>query len=347
MQYHGFPDQPALIEVKLENFVLRSNHNAYRFPTRLNNAAGMPRTVGFELEFTGLTLESAAAALETALGAKVTMSTAAEQRMDVEELGSFSVEIDWNYLKKLAKDHGDYQHEISLLSETASLLVPVEVVCPPLEIANLERLDCLVEALRDAGARGTDNSFFAAYGVHVNAEIPALSARDIDAYLKSYCLLQWWLVKALNVNLTRRMTPYIDLYPARYLRHAIAAREPAVEQLIDDYLDYNPTRNRALDMLPLFAEIDAGRVHRVVDDPRIKARPTFHFRLPNCLIDTGGWSLAESWNAWWVVEELANNPGELSRLCDQFLMHWRPAFGVDEADWVKRIEGWLEQSGLV
>jgi hypothetical protein len=42
-----------------------------------------------------------------------------------------------------------------------------------------------------------------------------------------------------------------------------ARLRPDLDTLIDDYLEYNPTRNRALDFLPLFLHLDedarAGR----------------------------------------------------------------------------------------
>jgi hypothetical protein len=43
--------------------------------------------------------------------------------------------------------------------------------------------------------------------------------------------------------------------------------------------------------LPLLAEIDSDRVRRFVNDPRIKARPAFHYRLANCHIERADWSV--------------------------------------------------------
>ena len=59
-------------------------------------------------------------------------------------------------------------------------------------------------------------------------------------------------------------------------------------------------------MLPLFAWIDEDRVRTTIDDPRIKPRPTFHYRLPNAQVSDSLWSLAEDWNRWVVVETLAD-----------------------------------------
>ena len=80
---------------------------------------------------------------------------------------------------------------------------------------------------------------------------------------------------------------------------------PSLEELIDDYLEFNPTRNRSLDMLPLFQYLDKERIDAVIDDERVKPRPTFHYRLPNCDIDDPGWNLDNSLDTWLQVEQLA------------------------------------------
>ena len=267
----------------------------FRAPSNLTNAEGEIRTVGFELEFTGLTLDEAVSTVKSAYGANSVSGDAAQQKLDVATIGEFTIEIDWNFLKKLASEQKEFQEQISMISDAASLLVPVEVVCPPVKITEMTVLDVLIDALRKAGAEGTKNSALAAYGVHVNAEIPEKSATILDAYLKAFCLLQWWMVDRHVVNFTRRVTPYIDLYSEQYLLRVIESRNPTMEQIFNDYLDANSNRNRGLDMLPLLSEIDPDRVKKRVDDPRIKPRPTFHFRLPDCLIDEEGWSLADWW----------------------------------------------------
>jgi hypothetical protein len=116
---------------------------------------------------------------------------------------------------------------------------------------------------------------------------------------------------------------------------------------MDGYLKHNASRNRALDLLPLLTHIDAQRVRRAVSDPKIKARPTFHYRLPNCQIDKPDWNLAQSWNTWWVVEELANMPQELERLKTRFLAMNRPLIGVSRGDWTHLIRTWAREHELI
>ena len=314
---------------------------AYRLPPVRQAADGRVRTVGFELEFSGLTLDATAAAVRHALGGEIHRVSAAERRVHSAELGEFNIEIDWAYLKQAAGEDGDDSEWLERLSELASLLVPIEVVCPPVALDRLESLDAMVAALRAAGAVGTEESLIAAYGVHINAQIPSLDAATLDAYLKAFALLQWWLVDAHRVDPARRLSPYIDLYAEDYVRRVLTREAPTLDELFDDYLAFNPDRNRALDLLPLLAEIDRERVRRAVDDPRVKARPTFHYRLPNCHIERAGWSLAESWNTWCVVEALAAQPAALHELGAAFLGAARPLLGVSRADWVARIDRWL------
>ncbi|KZY27290.1 hypothetical protein A3725_25900, partial [Alcanivorax sp. HI0035] len=220
---------------------------------------------GFELEFSGITFRDTARVVCDTLNGKVTDETAAEVCVQTDH-GDFNIELDWDFLKTAAANAGETVDELlHPLSKAAALLVPVEVVCPPLPVTSLTILDGMVEALRKAGATGTEESLIAAYGVHINAEVPALDAPTIHRYLRAFGLLQWWQIEANDVNLARRISPYIDLFEESYIKLLLTRDEPDIATLIDDYLEHNPTRNRALDMLPLFAEIDADRVRATVD----------------------------------------------------------------------------------
>jgi len=42
-----------------------------------------------------------------------------------------------------------------------------------------------------------------------------------------------------------------------------------------------------------------------VERELIKPRPTWHYRLPNCLIDDPDWSLRDPWHEWVRIETLA------------------------------------------
>jgi hypothetical protein len=221
------------------------------------------------------------------------------------------------------------------------VLVPVEIVCPPIEITRLDSLDPLVESLRAAGAVGTEESLFAAYGVHINTEIPALDAATMFRYLKSFALLQWWLVDRYEVDPARKLSPYIDLYPEAYLRQLASLQDADMDRIFEDYLAHNATRNRALDMLPMLAQVDEARVQQAVDDPRVKARPAFHYRLPDCHIEKPDWSLCSAWDSWLKVEELGDRAEWLEELGAAFLDADRPVLGVNRSEWVAYIDRWL------
>jgi hypothetical protein len=132
------------------------------------------------------------------------------------------------------------------------------------------------------------------------------------------------------------------------VRSAIApSYSPNRAQLIDDYLDANPTRNRALDMLPLFAYVDESRVRERVQDERIKARPALHYRLPNSEVDRADWNLNTPWNDWLVVERLAAHPARLERLCEAYSDYLNQTLGRIIGDWSQECEQWLQENRIL
>ncbi|WP_237059213.1 amidoligase family protein [Microbulbifer sediminum] len=321
----------------------------FQAPIRLTAASGEQRRVGFELEFSGVTLQQAGEAVQSAMGGELRSDSVAELSLH-SELGRFNIEIDWDFLKRQAADAGTEEHSdgwLELLSQAASLVVPIEVVCPPLPLDQLAALEPLTRALREAGATGTEESLIAAYGVHINAEAPQLNADTLNAYLRAFALLQWWLVQEHQVDLARRASPYIDLYPETYVRQLLEREKPTLDDIFRDYLQHNATRNRALDMLPLLAEIDETRVRRAVDDPKIKARPAFHYRMPNCQVEKPGWSLASCWNTWCVVESLAARPEALAELGEAYLAESQHLLGINRGKWTGFVAEWLSDHALV
>lgn len=122
-----------------------------------------------------------------------------------------------------------------------------------------------------------------------------------------------------QVDITRHLTGHAAAFESNYI--ALVTCEnywPDRVQLIKDYLAYNCTRNRSLDLLPLFSYLDKQLVLQSIDDGRIQARPTFHYRLPNSDIDNSSWSLSHAWLGWLKVEELALNEHKLQRICSAY-----------------------------
>jgi hypothetical protein len=81
--------------------------------------------------------------------------------------------------------------------------------------------------------------------------------------------------------------------------------------LMSDYLAANPTRKRGLDLLPLFAHLDSGRVRSLLPREKIGPRLAFHYRLPQAHLSVPGWSIMPDWRRWMAVEALAMDKAEL------------------------------------
>ncbi|WP_236014217.1 amidoligase family protein [Marinobacterium alkalitolerans] len=319
----------------------------YRQPTRQTCSDGSMRRAGFELEFTGLTFAQARQGVLDVLDGTEKVKSPVETAVKTEQ-GTFNLELDWALLKQVAQEYAQVDVTpdwLDSISRLAARVVPIELVCPPIRLDQLDTLDPVVERLRHAGAQGTDDSLIAALGVHINAELPDLSPATIQAYLKAYSLLQWWLVDAHAVNLARKVSPYVDLYPEEYIDRLLTQQSASLDGIFDLYLAYNATRNRALDLLPLLAHLDEDRVQAQVNDDRIKSRPALHYRLPNCEIERNAWDLAEEWNTWWVVEQLAADEDAMAELSRRWLSMSRPLLGVNRAEWVKGVDQWLRERG--
>jgi hypothetical protein len=113
--------------------------------------------------------------------------------------------------------------------------------------------------------------------------------------------------------------PFTDPYPTDFVRALIeAGPEASRDHVTGLYLELTPSRNRGLDMLPLFAHFDGPRVAAAISD-KTSARPTFHFRLPDCRIDEADWSLVREWWRWVAVERVARDDALLRRLSDAWL----------------------------
>lgn len=316
----------------------------------LYTEAGTMRRVGVEIEFDGLTLPKATEIVAAWAGETAVSDTAAQGHVNT-RWGPLRTEIDWLYLKNLAKEKKIAPNSsawVDLLSQVAAHFVPIEVVSPPIPLDQVVELEALVERLRRAGASGTGSSPIAAFGVHLNPELPASSAAPLAFYIQAFGLLQWWLKRQAHLDITRRLSPYIDLYPETYVLLSLTyAEHTTMEHMRQDYLEHNASRNRALDLWPIFADFDEQWVQRELKEPLIKPRPTFHYRLPNCEIDDPRWTLLHCWWPWQVVERLAASPEKLALLAEHFQLAQRSFRGAHKNDWVDFLDQWLNDQSLV
>jgi hypothetical protein len=153
------------------------------------------------------------------------------------------------------------------------------------------------------------------FGMHINPEIPSDDPAALLDYLRAFTLL-YPAQGPGRVDLSRSISPYIKPFPVEYARLILQPDYPASHQrLIGDYLQYNATRNRPLDMLPILAHLDRDRVMGQVEDAHlVKPRPAFHYRLPNCMVDEPDWALSDEWNRWVAVERLAYDPDRIAEM---------------------------------
>lgn len=312
-------------------------HHTYRAPPRERTVDGDVRRVGLEVEYGGIGVKETVPLLERLFGARVLEEDPTEAQVWIDPWGVFRVEIDSTLLKDqrilqffgLEDDSLGAQRStfVETLEETivrvAGGVVPHELITPPIPWNELHRLDPLWSALPEAGARGTHESILYAFGLHLNIEVPDLRVETLLAFLRSYLLLEEWIREQAQIDWTRRaVVPYIDPFPESYRRKVLnPAYTPSIAEFIEDYIAENSTRNRSLDLLPIIATINPEAIRgRVEHEYLVKARPAFHYRLPNCELGRVGWSPSTEWNRWVHVEELAAlAPRRLREMSQRFL----------------------------
>jgi hypothetical protein len=327
----------------------------YKDPPNFRNQDGEERSVGFEFEFTGVEMKDAASMVVDLYGGDIEQVSGYEYAVKSTRFGDFSVELDASLflnkkyekvLNTLGLDVDKLKNKDKLedtLREMASTVVPFEIITPPVPVSKLSEMDILVDKLREWKAKGTGSSFFYAFGLHLNPEVPELSAESLIRHLKAYVMLDAWIRKDADINIARKLTPYINEYDMEYIRYILRAEyQPSLETLIKDYFKFKNSRNRPLDMLPVFMFMDKDLTEKLLKEELTSARPTYHYRLPNCSIEDVNWSLADEWNRWVLVEELANDKTTLDQYSRAFLsMDDRSVFSIKKK-WIKLMDRWVK-----
>lgn len=322
-------------------------------PPWLENADGKPRRVGVELEMSGFDLDTLAKHVAELFDLKISSKGRYERLLHGDPAGEWGIELDYDFLKRLGRQEladETLADEISqsaedVLAWAAEMLVPLEIVSPPILLDHICKVDTLIAHLRKAGAKGTTDSALYAFGLQLNPDLPSHDSKLITACIKAFLCFYDWLLMRADIDLSRRITSYVDPFPTDYVKKMLSPNYwPDLATLIDDYLEHNPTRNRALDMLPLFMFLDEKRVQARVDDERIKARPTFHYRLPDCKIDEADWGLFTVWNDWVEVERLAADENRLNDCCKAYLDYLNRPIKRLFSNWAETVEKkWLNQ----
>jgi hypothetical protein len=324
-------------------------------PDVLKTSDGKERRVGVEIEMSGLGYDELVALAAKLLGGTPVLQSRYVTTLKT-ELGEFTIELDSAPIKDL--DLADERlprsirelggQAMGVIDAAAERIVPLEIISPPLPFGSLEAVESLVDNLREAGALGSRDAIYFAFGLQLNPELPDLKPATLVRYFQAFTLLYDWLKARHQLDVSRKFTTYIEPWHNRYTELLMEDDyQPDLPQLMEDYLEFNPTRNRALDLLPLFAHLDHERLDRHVRDPRIKSRPTLHYRLPDCDINNPGWHFSSVWNDWVVLEQLANNPDDLAEM--RALFHERRKLNLHNLthSWQETTENWLARKGYV
>jgi hypothetical protein len=296
-------------------------------PPRPDGPSGKPRKVGIEVEFGDISAGPTAETVQRRFGGEVAEIDPRLFEVRGTSHGDYLIKLDTRYahVRSQLEDAGDVPSGTGgdIVAGAAEVLdkvvggvmetwMPTEIVAPPIPFTKIGELDALLRELREKGAAGTQASVIYAFGVHLNIEIATDDADWLLSVLRAYLLASGWLRRGIDLNATRELVPFIDEFPPEYTMRVLdSGYRPDLEGLIADYLADNPTRNRELDLLPLFAHLRPDQVDAAIGDPRVKPRPTFHYRLPNTDLEDPGWSLAKEWNRIVAVERLAEDPEAL------------------------------------
>ncbi|MBS7538235.1 amidoligase family protein [Ancylobacter lacus] len=275
------------------------------------------RRVGVEIEFTALPVSAAAAALADRFGGTVEAEDAHAVHLRGGALPDACIELDIRHVHPHRRAGAPRlvppARAAALLGAAIGPFVPRELVLAPLPSDRLARIDEALATLNAAGARGLGGTLLDSLGLHFNIEQTEPDARRIAAVLKAFLLLEPWLRAAAAPDLAARLH-LPPAYPARYIAKVLAPTYwPGLDELAADYLADNPTRKRALDLLPLLLH-HGPRALAARASGKVKPRPSFHYRLPRAFVGRPGWSILPDWALWQAVERLAADSGALARL---------------------------------
>lgn len=297
---------------------------------RPDTSDGRARLCGVEIEFSGLTETETAQQIKDLLGGRIEAVAAYEIQLHDTELGRIKIELDTALTR-----HADKPLAKQAL-DAARPVIPVEIVTEPLGRDGLLRLDALRGALRRAGAKGSGDGVLKGFGVHLNPEIVSAEDPHTPRTILAYALVEDHLRATGPIDPSRRLLPFVDPWP-RALVDALVSAGPQAS-LADQralYATHATGRNYGLDLLPLFKAMDPeGYARDFPDQSEIKARPAFHFRLPDSRVDDPGWRLAQEWRRWHLVETVAADPARVDALCAAWTRH-REAILSGRRDWAE------------
>ena len=298
---------------------------------------GRERLCGVEIEFAGPTELETGALIADAFGGTVKDGGDHSVTVCGTRFGDIGVELDIGLRKR---------DDLPYLKEGLDVmrgLIPVEVVTPPLNRAQLEEFNTICSALRGSGAMGSRSGMLLGFGVHLNPEVVAPDHRFTLDTITAYALLEPWLRNREQIDTTRRVMPFIGTWPRDLISELAHNEYGTLASLMRMASHHIKSRNLSLDLLPLFKHAEPGLFAELFDiEDKTAARPTFHFRLPDSRIDEADWSLHQPWLLWRQVEQVAANQALLAALRDAWKTH-HSAWFERTSVWVKTIDSLLQE----
>jgi len=314
----------------------------------MKNYEGEERKIGIEIEFYGLKPKETADLVAGVLGGDIERKH--EDLFVVHtSFGDFGIETDADLIKKLSEHSEENTRQnksdidgliVNALKVVSDEVLPTEIVSPPLYLKDIETIHRIQKELKQHGAQGTTESIRFAFAAQLNPEIESNEVTYLLNILKSYILLSDWLKDQIGMDITRKLTSFASDFPKKYQKKIFKETyRPSLEEFITDYLEYNPTRNRGLDMLPLFSFLNDDLLREYVKDSRVKSRPTFHYRLPNCQLGLRYWNVEVEWKRWLLVEKVAKSEKDLLGLSQCYLDFLNEKHN---ADWLLETKSFVE-----
>ena len=329
----------------------------FKKPKITHNKHNEVRKVGIELEFSKVDLHLLVHIIKSSFGGEHKIINQYYHEINGTEIGDFSVKVDSRLLtqktyKKAFDKAGISFNELNekihleeaidrVIETVGSFIIPYEINFPPVSIYDLHNIEIIREKLYKNDLKGTSSHIKNAFATHINAEAPDFTIHSILNYLRAFILYYPWLIKTSDIDITRKLTPYINPFPQEYnLMVLDKDYNPSMDQMMKDYHRYSPDRNRPLDLYPLFVYINENSLDYFEDIANVKARPTYHYRLPNSEVDKPLWSIALEWNKWVKIEDLAAEEDQINYLSSAYRKLERISFFGFNNKWKKFIDRW-------
>lgn len=273
-----------------------------------NTSKGAPRKTGVEVEFSGLDTDETSKIVQTALGGTREGDDPFCRDIVGTTIGDIKVELDTPATK--ASDNTLVRKGL----DVAAAVVPLEIITQPLDLDELATFDAFLPKLRREGAEGSRSGALLGFGVHLNPEVVSTTDAHTMNTIRAYGLLENYVRQLEKLDLTRRMLPFVSPWPDAFTSDILDPGVETLEDLIPVTARHITSRNHGLDLLPLLKFAHPEVFEQCFADMNTKARPAYHFRLPDCRIDEPQWTLMQPWALWLLVETVAAHPEAMADL---------------------------------